>query len=287
VTTGHGARFDRPRRSKVLPKTTLLALPLALALTATAAGAGRRAADSLNLHANLDVRASRASCPVSAPAAATCYAVRGSGSIRGLGQVTDRHMVFTVGAVDGSDTACAVVSFSSDVLTVAGKGQIDSAIAVAPGCGGIPTGFTVTGGTGDFAGASGSGTFVPDIVKAGHWSEINGDDTIPDDDDILFAWHADTWSGTLGAPGHTFDLTPPVISGATSRTTTAPRAATRVRVRFTVKARDAVDGPVPVSCRPRSGRLFAIGRTRVTCTATDSSANRATARFTIAVRRHG
>ena len=67
-------------------------------------------------------------------------------------------------------------------------------------------------------------------------------------------------------------------------TVTAPRGKKRVRVRFFVFATDAVDGTVPVACTPRSGSLFKLGRTKVSCSATDSSANTRQARFVITVR---
>jgi hypothetical protein len=59
----------------------------------------------------------------------------------------------------------------------------------------------------------------------------------------------------------------------------------RVRVAYRVTARDAVDGHVPVSCKPRLSNPFAIGRTKVACSATDRSANRATVHFTVRVTR--
>jgi len=52
-----------------------------------------------------------------------------------------------------------------------------------------------------------------------------------------------------------------------------------------VAAHDDVDGTVPVTCAPRSGSFFPVGRTRVRCAATDKSANTATASFTVTVRR--
>ena len=65
----------------------------------------------------------------------------------------------------------------------------------------------------------------------------------------------------------------------------APRGAKRARVTYTVSARDEVDGSVPVSCQPRPGSRFRIGRTAVNCSAIDGSGNTATARFTITVKR--
>ena len=264
-------------------KAFLLVCTAALALAAAAEGAGQRAADALSLRGLFALSASTTSCPSGAPAGAICYAVHGGALIRGLGRVTDQHTIVTVGAFDGPGTHCAMLTLAPDVMTVVGKGTIDASIAVAPGCNGIPTGFTITGGAGDFAGASGSGTFIPGIVQAGHWVDLGGDDTNPDADDILNDWKTDTWAGSLSVAGYTFDLTPPVISGATSRKIVASRGAKHVRVRFTVKARDAVDGPVPVTCTPRSGSLFRLGRTQVKCSASDSSANQASKRFTVNV----
>ena len=74
--------------------------------------------------------------------------------------------------------------------------------------------FTVTGGTGIYAGASGSGRVerVAQFASAG-------------------AVGRDTLIGTLVVPGVEFDVTPPAISGATSKTvrdpdrTRTPRAA--------------------------------------------------------------
>lgn len=82
------------------------------------------------------------------------------------------------------------------------------------------------------------------------------------------------------------DTTRPVLAGATSRVVRAPTGAERVRVRYRVTGRDEVDGPVPVLCIPSSGSWFRLGRTRVTCSATDSSGNTGRASFTVTVRRN-
>lgn len=57
------------------------------------------------------------------------------------------------------------------------------------------------------------------------------------------------------------------------------------RVRYTVKATDAVDASVTAACKPRSGSLFKVGHTTVKCSATESSANTATAKFAITVKK--
>ncbi|AXG82311.1 HYR domain-containing protein [Streptomyces paludis] len=56
-----------------------------------------------------------------------------------------------------------------------------------------------------------------------------------------------------------------------------------VRVEFTATAEDAVDGPLPVVCVPASGSLFPVGRTGVTCSATDAAGNTGTAEATVEV----
>ncbi|WP_237288151.1 VWA domain-containing protein [Streptomyces malaysiensis] len=55
-------------------------------------------------------------------------------------------------------------------------------------------------------------------------------------------------------------------------------------VDFTATAQDAVDGDLPVSCDPPPGSRFPVGRTRVSCTATDSSGNTGTDTATFTVR---
>jgi hypothetical protein len=92
-------------------------------------------------------------------------------------------------------------------------------------------------------------------------------------------------AGTLAVPAPALDRTAPVLSGARGRTVTAPRGAKRVRVTYAVTARDEVDGAVAVVCRPRSGTFFRLGRTRVSCSATDSSGNTGRAQFTVVVKR--
>ncbi len=80
-------------------------------------------------------------------------------------------------------------------------------------------------------------------------------------------------------------MTPPTLRGAVNKTVRAPKASKRVRVIYRVIASDAVDGSVPVSCQPRSGSRFKIGRTFVECSATDTSANAKMGRFSVIVKR--
>ena len=213
-------------------------------------------------------------CPGGTPSSVECFAREGRGVVPGLGNVTESYIYF----VETTPAGCPAGSFKvlgyTARFTVAGKGEIDLAVAESPDClnlGNVLTPrqpFTITGGTRAYAGdASGSGTLhhlatMTDTGAAG----------------------TDTWVGTLVVPGLDFDVTPPTLSGAVSKTVRAPRGAKRVRVTYKVTARDEVDGVVPVSCQPRSGSRFKIGRTVVSCSATDTSGNTRTAKFRVTVK---
>ena len=154
-------------------------------------------------------------------------------------------------------------------LLVAGKGELHFVLADGADCIDIeplrnmPQDFTITGGTGSYEGATGSGR-VERSLGGGVGTE--------------------TWIGTVIAPRVEFDLTPPTLVGATSKTVRAPKGAKSVRVTYKVTANDAVDGAVTTSCTPRSGSRFKVGRTLVTCSASDKSANTGTAKFRVTVR---
>jgi hypothetical protein len=133
-----------------------------------------------------------------------------------------------------------------------------------------PYTFAITGGSGEYAQASGS-LSEKTSVYAG-------------DPACRCGTAVDTWTGELVVPGLDFDTTPPMLTGPDSKTMRAPKGAIRMRVRYVVKAKDAVDGAVAVACKPRSGSFFRRGRTTVSCSATDSSANTGRARFTVTVK---
>ena len=133
---------------------------------------------------------------------------------------------------------------------------------------------TISAATGKFAGASGS--FQLATIGQRPACGIGG----------CRGSATDVWTGTLTVPGLEFDLTPPVLQPIASKRVKAARNAKTVRVRYSPKAQDAVDGPVSVKCKPGSGSLFKVGRTtRVTCSAEDTSANIATASFTVTARK--
>lgn len=246
--------------------------------TTASSNAASGVAGTLNLRASLVTASSSASrrfgddCAPGTPALVECFDVRGSGTIRGLGRVSLSSLHF----VDTSPQGCPSGQFrvlgASLRITVAGKGGIELRLDPAEGCRTLATvlthtrPYTVAGGTGRYARATGAGTVRREAAFTG--SGAKGKDLVV---------------GTLSVPGLEFDLTPPRLSGASSRTVRAASGAARTRVRYQVTARDAVDGRVGATCTPKSGSSFRIGRTVVTCVASDSSGNVARAKFTVTV----
>jgi hypothetical protein len=92
--------------------------------------------------------------------------------------------------------------------------------------------------------------------------------------------HGNTGSGSFTVTVR--DTTAPGLSlpGDVAATATSSAGAT---VSFSVSASDTVDGGVTPSCSPASGSTFAIGTTKVTCTATDSHGNRTSGDFSVVV----
>jgi HYR domain len=251
------------------------AVLVTLAIGATAAvGATRSNMDSidaLQVNSTLFVKFDPADCLPGVPATTVCFQgdMLGRNVIPGLGAVTagpGYHSIW-----EGFGSPCG--SFHQQIpLLVAGKGEIDLTVATS-GCwtsDNFPLAtLAVTGGTGTYAGATGAGTLEF------HLANINGP---------LSGNRNITWTGTLKVPGLAFDTTPPVITGATSKVVKT-RLAKGARVTYAAKATDATDGILAPACLPKSGSLFAVGRTTVTCDPTDNSGNPATARFVITVKR--
>jgi hypothetical protein len=249
------------RLLKTAAPVATLAVAVAITLAAGASGAVERNAGQLAIAINFPVGDFAGNCPAGTPTTTECFTFTSHAAVPGLGNATENYIALD----DQSDPNCRHTTWTSAVITVAGKGEIDAALTAATACDpkqlfiGSAT-FKITGGSGQYAGASGSGT------------EAAGD------------FVSDIWTGTLTVPGLQFDTTAPTISGAVSKTVQVRKGLKRVRVTYKVTAEDPTDGTLPVTCTPRSGRRFKIGRTKVFCTATDSSANTATAQFTITVR---
>ena len=233
--------------------------------------AAARTAGTLTLsHAALAGGINQVDCPPGTGSSTACFHVTGTAVVPGLGVVAEDYLNF----VEDPDSSCERWH-SNPVLMVHGKGTIDLSVHPPNGCVVPTTGvlngslaFTVTGGSGAYAGASGQGT-----LESRGGPGTTGRNT-------------DTFGGSLTVAGSVFDLTRPVLSGAISKTVQAPKGSSAVRVIYKVTARDPGHGSVGVLCKPRSGSRFKLGRTSVLCSATDGSGNKATARFTITVKRH-
>lgn len=252
-----------------------VALAAVLATVAAVVGAApirsQPTASQLDLHASVSFVADVAApCPPGTPATQTCPAVTGEAAVPGLGMVKE---TLTEALHHGpplcNENNVKFLGFPARWV-VANKGEIDFALAPSPECiTSAPTlAFTVTGGTGIYAGASGSGTFseVAHPGNDGKWRGVH------------------TWTGPLRVPGLDFDVTAPTISGANDKVVKMKTTARRTTVSYTVTASDTVDGTVPVTCKPPSGSRFKVGKTRVSCTATDNSGNSASTQFTITVK---
>ena len=87
---------------------------------------------------------------------------------------------------------------------------------------------------------------------------------------------------TVSSP---LDTTPPAITNVPADIKVPATTPAGTTVDYTTPtATDNVDiGSVPVSCNPASGSIFPVGTTTVTCRATDTAGNTATATFTVTV----
>lgn len=223
---------------------------------------------SLTFEAVLSMSSTFGPClPGSPPEADVCAARTGSGAVHGLGGVSEKYTFFV------KEGDCDIVFETAARFDVEGKGELQLAVDRYRGecissALNLSRAFTITGGSGIYAGASGGGTVT-------HRADATPNGSVG----------TDTWTGTLSVPGLEFDVTPPTLSGAVNKTVRARKGSKRVRVTYRVTASDAVDGSVPVSCQPRSGSRFKIGRTFVKCSATDTSANANTGRFRVIVKR--
>jgi HYR domain len=213
-------------------------------------------------------------CPGGSPNSLTCFARTGSTGIRGLGDATKAYPYSVETGPAGCGADQVRVLPASVRLDVRGKGAIELRVGGTGCLTRVPPEplraeetFAVTGGTGRYAGASGGGTIAHVSSGPPRWRGT------------------DTWTGTIVVAGLDFDLTPPTLTGAAGTTVRAPRGQKRVRVRYAVTAQDDVDGAVPATCKPRSGSWFSVGRTRVRCSATDTSANDSGATFVVTVKR--
>lgn len=254
---------------------TLVVLALALGLAGASSGAPTRPTGTLQFSLTItqEWRIGREYCPPGTPASTNCLESVGVGEVAGLGRVTVTYTKL----LPGGDPSCFMIQNNTALIEVAGKGALElsrpgrvCASGPPPRVDG-PFEFSFSKGSGRYAGAMGTLVYKSAVGQGSPACQCGR--------------ARDTWSGTLTVSGVEFDVTRPELTGAVSKTVRAPNKAKRVRVRYTVTAKDAVDGPVPVLCTPRSGSYFRLGRTKVACSASDSSSNRRRARFTITVKR--
>jgi HYR domain-containing protein len=253
----------------------LLAVALLLVAVPVASGGPERSAGSLALQAELSVTAIPApTCPLDAPPGADlCSPRSGSGRMPGVGFVTESYNY--VVDLDPVPSCGGVHPLqSTGQIAVAGKSTIQFDLGRTDQC--FPDvyktnqRFTVTGGSGAYAGATGAGSLNHDLSTGGGGAEPTG---------------TDAWSGSLDVPGLEFDRTPPTLTGLVDRIVRVRKGVKRVRVRYRVTARDVVDGARTASCQPASGSRFRVGRTVVKCLSSDLSANTATGSFRVTVKR--
>lgn len=259
---------------KRLQSLTIVSVAVVVLLLPAAASAARsRTTGELRLEASFALRYQFGDfCLPGTPTNLACIRFLGEATVPGLGRASVTYLK----TLDQTAGDCPVTQFATAVIAVAGKGEIRVVVPrivcgpTAP-AGVGPFEVVVAGGSGVYAGASGTLQFRSQVGRP----------------DLLCGpcgKARDTWAGILDVPGLTFDVTAPVLTGARSKTVRAAAGAKRIRVRYAPIAADIVDGSVPVSCTPRSGSVFKLGRTTVACTATDSSGNTSRARFSITVR---
>jgi HYR domain len=248
------------------------ALPVRGAVQPHSTRAVEQSAGTLALNASLVLTSRLDACPAP-PGADVCAGRTISGLFPGLGSVTGTYEFLVKTGLPCGVGLGKALSYPIRIA-VASKGDINIAVAEGPctGEGSIRTqtqSFTVTGGTGIYAGVSGSGT----LARVLGMDTGNG------------RRGQERWTGTITVPGLEFDTTRPTLSGATRMTVKAKKSAKTTRVVFRVTALDDKDGSIPVACTPRSGSRFSIGRTGVSCSANDSSGNAKTASFVVIVRK--
>jgi hypothetical protein len=253
---------------------------LALAGVASTATATTAETGKLTFHGELAWRGHRVDCPAGTPVSVVCREHEGSGVIPGLGAVTERYLFLNQIGTAECPGNYRVLALSIQFI-VGTKGTIQVASAPSSDC--LPEAqaatlnfpsFTITGGSGIYSGASGTGTFRK-LLRP------NSGGAFPEPG---MAIGEDIWDGTVLVPGLAFDTTAPVVRGATKKDVVAPKGVKRARVRYRLSALDETDGALPVTCQPATGSLFRVGRTVVTCSATDRSGNTGRARFTVTVR---
>ena len=194
------------RRLRIVP--AVVAVLVAVAAVPLAAG------DSGTLHLRAEfswtfsVQRDDTTCPAGSPEFAICQPHAAIGVVPGLGEVSISYVYTIFPSPSCAGSSAQVLGYTAR-FTVAGRGEIDFAVAGLPDCFPTPSAtiqsttqpFTVTGGSGAYAGASGSG-----VVEHAGTPGLAG------------THGRDRWEGTVAVVGLEFDVTPPVITGAVGKT---------------------------------------------------------------------
>ena len=239
----------------------LVLLPLALPQAAPA--------DSIRVDATIDGEFGLILCSEGG-ASALCFLVEESGPWPGLGIVHLRELVIQSGLTDielcEPQTRRGTLTNRFGSISYEAHGiDCPATRQLLWGYRAVVATWTVTGGTGRYAGATGTGS----------------QNVRPEDEGDEVNTH---YTGSIAVPGVAFDTVKPVFRGV--RRLVTVRSSKAVAVRYAMPAAvDAVDGPLPVTCLPRSGARFPLGRTSVRCVALDSNGNEAAVSFTVQVRR--
>jgi len=143
------------------------------------------------------------------------------------------------------------------------------------GIAGVPLTFDVSGANTATGSATTNASGVATFTYAGNNS---GQDTIV----ASFPNGGASNTVTQDWTGAATDTAPPVLTLPANITVEATSAAGAV-VNYVATASDAVDGAVPPSCAPASGSAFPLGKTTVSCTATDAAGNSAQSFFDVFV----
>lgn len=180
--------FKRASFVGVLAVLALLAGVSRTAASDTATAATTSVAGTLSLQGSLSMSSHDAVCPQGLPLSTACHSRLANGEISGLGRVSHTYMYNGVFA--GCSPGDVKILGYTTSLRVVGKGEISVSVADAP-CllADLPAlnatqSFTVMGGTGTYAGASGSGRIERDANFTGGG-----------------AVGLDTWIGKLVVPG--------------------------------------------------------------------------------------
>ena len=166
-----------------------------------------------------------------------------------------------------------VVSPSSPITMEAGQSISIGADPGSTGTGPFTYAWSVASGIcPGFTSASGSSfIYLPTGVDSGCVFKVSAYDNL--------GFYAPT---ATSAPITIRDTTPPSLSPQSDliKEATGPSGAVAA---YQVTATDLVDGTVAVNCNPVSGSTFAVGTTRVVCTATDAHGNTGTRDFDVIV----